>query len=92
MNYIWRCLVRKTCSPALFSPLFPRPPEAVVVKHVVVQQRSRGMRLSPPAPGASFLVFFVYVPDIQQIAEQSFDLSSCAHIGDGTVLKIAVID
>lgn len=36
MNYIWRCLVRKTCSPALFSPLFPRPPEAVVVKHVVV--------------------------------------------------------
>ena len=42
MNYIWRCLVRKTCSPALFSPLFPRPPKAVVVKHVVVQQRSRG--------------------------------------------------
>ena len=36
MNYIWRCLVRKTCSPALFSPLFPRPPKAVVVKHVVV--------------------------------------------------------
>ena len=36
MNYIWRCLVRKTCSPALFSPLSPRPPEAVVVKHVVV--------------------------------------------------------
>ena len=42
MNYIWRCLVRKTCSPALFSPLSPRPPKAVVVKHVVVQQRSRG--------------------------------------------------
>ena len=42
MNYIWRCLVRKTCSPALFSPLFPRPPKAVVVKHVVVEKHSRG--------------------------------------------------
>ncbi len=38
MNYIWRCLVRKTCSPALYSPVFPRSPEGIVVKHVVVSK------------------------------------------------------
>lgn len=41
MNCIWPFPLRETCSPALFSPLSPRPPEAVVVKHVVVEKRSR---------------------------------------------------
>ena len=29
MNYIWPFPLRKTCSSALFSPLFPCPPKAV---------------------------------------------------------------
>ena len=56
MNYIWRCLVRKTCSPALFSPLYPRPPKAVVVKHVVVPKTLPWNAADLPSPGSVWIV------------------------------------
>ena len=37
-----RFLICFTYSLTLLSPLFPRPPKAVVVKHVVVEKHSRG--------------------------------------------------
>ena len=56
MNYIWHCLVRKTCSPALFSPLFPRPPKGVVVKHVVVPKTLPWNAADSPLPGSVWIV------------------------------------
>lgn len=37
-------------------------------------------------------MLFVYVPDVQQIAEQSFNLSPLTHIGDSEILEIALVN
>lgn len=52
MNYIWPFPLRESYSPALFSPLSPRPPEAVVVSYVVVWKCSHGLRQIRRPPGA----------------------------------------
>ena len=37
-------------------------------------------------------MLFVYVSDVQQIAEQPFNLSSHPHVGDGEILEIALVN
>ena len=64
MNCIWPFPLRETCSPALFSPLSPRPPEAVVVKHVVVEKRSRGFAVFAALPGSVVISQLSFIPNL----------------------------
>ena len=43
-------------------------------------KRSAPVQRPSPPRGSAVSVFFMYVPDVQQIAEQPFDLPAPAHI------------